>query len=111
MTTQIDNAFNYIRSLPRIDFQLESTGNKPGPDAKAAIESALFDFKPGHVMYHHVETAFEGFAGEDDSECTVVNLAKAAIALAADDVAMHQLHEEWGGDVTDGCSFVVLIDG
>jgi len=107
--SKIEEAIKLIRTYDRIDFMLESTGGKPSPAAKDAIENALASFSADNVVEIHVEQALEGFAGEDDLDCTVLNLAKSALAIAADEYAMEQLSDEWGGDVTDGCAFIAMV--
>lgn len=98
---------DFLNSHRMQNVQTCSTGGRPSSDTRAAIDSVMGDFSAKDVDDLDIESALEN-AGE---ETTVEEAARWAASNAADAFAMKKLEGEFGGNVTDGCSFEVFFGG
>jgi hypothetical protein len=109
--TLAEQVYNAARSVKHWWLSIGSTGGKPGDAGKQAIEACIDGgFEPAkHVHLDHAASAIEAY-GDEAAEMPLDDLVSAVLANAMMDYAIDNLVEEWGGDVTDGASFIVTLD-
>lgn len=111
MTVLVDEVLSLLKKRIIAGLEIHSTNGNPNQEQKAAIEEAVSAVTPSHVTFDDVRVALDGWTREEieSGEISHEDIAKAACAVLLDRIACAELEEEWGGDVTDGASYIVYF--
>jgi hypothetical protein len=110
--TLAEQVYNAARSVKHWWLSIDSTCGKPSDAEKQAIEACVNEgFEaPMHVHPHHAHDVIDRYVGDEAASMPLDDLVRTTLADAMMDYAIEHLVDDWGGDVTDGASFIVTLD-